>query len=42
MAEFTENTNEFIEIRYSLFFINFEYELRIKFDIMKISNSQSI
>ena len=41
MTEFTENVNEFIKIRHNLFFINFEYESRIKFNIIKISNSQS-
>ena len=42
MTEFAENTNEFAEIRYSLFFMNFEYELRIKFDMTKVFNPQSV
>ena len=42
MTEFTENVNEFTEIRYSPFFMNFKYELRIKFNIMKMFNLQSI
>ena len=42
MAEFAKNANESAEIRHNFFFINFEYELRIKFDIMKIFNLQSI
>ena len=42
MTEFTENVNESVETEYSPFFVNFEYESRIKFNIMKIFNSQSI
>ena len=42
MTEFTENANEFIEIRHSLFFINFKYKLRMKFNITKMFNPQSI
>ena len=42
MAEFAENVNESVEIEYSFFFINFEYELKMKFDIMKVSDPQSI
>ena len=41
MTEFTENINELTEIEHSLFFINFEYKLRMKFNIMKIFNPQS-
>ena len=41
MTEFTENTNESVEIEHSSFFINFEYESRMKFDIIKISDPQS-
>ena len=41
MAEFTENINELTETEHSLFFTNFEYELRMKFDIKKISDPQS-
>ena len=41
MTEFAENANESAEIEHSSFFTNFEYELRMKFDIMKVSNSQS-
>ena len=42
MTEFTENINELAETEYSLFFTNFKYKLRMKFNIMKISDSQSI
>ena len=42
MTEFAENVNESAETEYNLFFMNFEYELRMKFDIMKMFNSQSI
>ena len=42
MTEFTENANELTETEHSFFFINFEYELRMKFNIMKVSDSQSI
>ena len=42
MTEFTENANESAETEHSSFFINFEYESRMKFNIMKISNPQSI
>ena len=42
MTEFTENANELAETEYSSFFANFKYELRIKFNIMKISDPQSI
>ena len=42
MAEFTENANKSAETEYSFFFMNFEYKLRMKFNIMKISNPQSI
>ena len=41
MTKFTENINESAEIEYSSFFINFEYELRMKFDTIKIFNLQS-
>ena len=41
MTEFTENTNKSAETEHSLFFINFKYESRMKFDIMKIFNFQS-
>ena len=41
MTEFAENVNESAEIEHSLFFVNFEYELRIEFNIMKIFNFQS-
>ena len=41
MTEFTENANESAEIRHSSFFTNFEYEPRMKFNIMKIFNLQS-
>ena len=41
MTEFTENVNESAEIEYSLFFANFEYKLRMKFNIMKMFNPQS-
>ena len=42
MAEFTENANESAETEHSSFFMNFEYELRMKFNIMKVFNPQSI
>ena len=42
MTEFTENVNESAETEYNFFFINFEYKLRMKFNIMKISDPQSI
>ena len=42
MTEFTENANESAEIKYSLFFANFKYKLRMKFNITKMFNSQSI
>ena len=42
MTEFAENANESAETEHSLFFVNFKYKLRMKFDIMKIFNSQSI
>ena len=42
MTEFTENTNKSIEIEYSLFFVNFKYKAWIKFNIIKMFNSQSI
>ena len=42
MTEFTENVNELIEIEHSLFFINFRYKLRVKFNIIKVFNPQSI
>ena len=42
MTEFTENVNESAEIEYSLFFMNFRYELRMKFDTMRVFNFQSI
>ena len=41
MTEFTENINKLIETEHSSFFINFEYELRMKFNIIKIFNLQS-
>ena len=42
MAEFAKNVNESVETEYSLFFMNFEYKSRIKFNIIKMFNSQSI
>ena len=42
MAEFTENVNESTGIRHSPFFTNFKYELRMKFNIIKVFNPQSI
>ena len=41
MTEFTENTNKSTEIEHSLFFANFEYKSRMKFNIMKVSDPQS-
>ena len=42
MTEFTENANESAETEHNFFFINFGYKLRMKFNITKISNPQSI
>ena len=42
MTEFTKNINNSAEIEHSLFFINFGYKLRIEFDIIKMSDPQSI
>ena len=42
MTKFTENVNESAEIKHSSFFTNFKYELRMKFNIMKVFNSQSV
>ena len=42
MAEFAENVNESAEIGHSLFFVNFKYKSRMKFDIIKVFNPQSI
>ena len=41
MIKFTENINKSAETEYSFFFINFEYKLRMKFNIMRIFISQS-
>ena len=41
MTEFNENVNESAETEYNPFFINFKYELRMKFNIIKMSNLQS-
>ena len=42
MTEFTENANELAETEHSSFFTNFEYKSRMKFDIMKVFNPQSV
>ena len=42
MTKFAENVNESAETEYSLFFVNFGYKLRMKFNIMKVFNPQSI
>ena len=42
MIEFAENVNESAETEHSLFFVNFECELKMKFNITKIFNLQSI
>ena len=42
MTEFAENANESEETRYNLFFMNFGYESRMKFDMMKMFNFQSV
>ena len=42
MTEFAENVNESAEIKHSFFFMNFRYKLRMKFNIIKVFNSQSI
>ena len=41
MTDFTENINESVETEYSFFFINFEYKLKMKFNIKTIFNLQS-
>ena len=38
MTEFTENANKSAETRHSLFFTNFKYELRMKFNTIKMFN----
>ena len=38
MTEFAENANELIETEHSFFFVNFRYELRMKFNIIKVFN----
>ena len=42
MTEFAENANKLVEIEHNLFFMNFEYKLRMKFNITKIFNPESI
>ena len=42
MTEFTKNINESVKTEHSPFFINFEYKLRMKFNIIKVFNPQSI
>ena len=42
MTDFDENVNESEETEYSLFFTNFGYNSRMKFNIMKVFNLQSI
>ena len=42
MTEFAENVNESVKTEHSSFFINFEYKLRMKFNIMKIFNAQNV
>ena len=42
MTKFAENANKSVETEYSLFFVNFKYELRMKFNTIKIFNLQSI
>ena len=42
MAEFTENANELAETEHSFFFANFKYESRMKFNIKKMSDPQSV
>ena len=42
MTEFAENVNESAETEHSLFFTNFEYKSRMKFNITKVSDSQSV
>ena len=41
MTEFAENANESAETEHNLFFVNFEYKLRMEFNIMKVFNPQS-
>ena len=41
MTGFTKNVNESAEIEYSFFSANFRYKSRMKFNTIKIFNSQS-
>ena len=41
MTKFIKNVNKLIEIEHSLFFMNFGYESRMKFNTIKIFNLQS-
>ena len=41
MTEFTKNVNKLTETEHNLFFINFEYKLRMKFNTIKVSDLQS-
>ena len=41
MTKFAENANKLTETEHSLFFINFRYESKMKFNIIKIFNPQS-
>ena len=42
MTEFAENVNESEKTEYSFFFMNFKYKLRVKFNMIKMFNPQSI
>ena len=42
MIKFAENVNESAETEHSFFFMNFKYKSRMKFNIIKIFNPQSI
>ena len=41
MIKFTENANELTETGHSLFFVNFKFELRMKFNTIRVFRSQS-
>ena len=41
MTEFAKNVNKLTETEHSPFFVNFGYESRMKFNIMKVFNLQS-
>ena len=42
MTKFAENANELVETEHSFFFMNFGYEPKMKFNITRVFNLQSI